>query len=74
MDFEKEELSVAAEMKAFLPQDWSTEWDINSIVGGDVQIASATIFNRVQEVQTHHTLLGFGAACPNEDRGFDECP
>ncbi|KAK5951667.1 hypothetical protein OHC33_007346 [Knufia fluminis] len=51
------ELLVAAEMKAFLPLGWKPEWDIKSIVGGDFQIASATIFKGVQKVRPGHVLM-----------------
>lgn len=57
------ELLVAAEIKAFLPMGWKPEWDVKSIVGGDFQIASATIFRGVQKVRPGHVLMcrSFGA-------------
>lgn len=51
------ELWVAAEMKAFLPFGWKPEWDVKSIVGGDFQIASSTIFKQVQKVRPGHVLI-----------------
>lgn len=51
------ELMLAAEMKAFLPLGWKPEWDVKSIVGGDFQIASATIFKGVQRVRPGHVLI-----------------
>lgn len=57
------EMLVASEMKAFLPLGWKPEWDVKSIVGGDFQIASATIFKKVQKVRPGHVLIcrSFGA-------------
>lgn len=51
------ELWITAEMKAFLPLGWKPEWDVKSIVGGDFQIASSTIFKDVQKVRPGHTLM-----------------
>ena len=48
------ELLIAAEMKALLPLGWKPEWDVESIVSGDFQISSATIFKGVQKVGTDH--------------------
>lgn len=65
------EMWVAAEMKAFLPFGWKPEWDVKSIVGGDFQIASATIFKRVQKVRPGHVLICRSFGTVHEQQYWD---
>ena len=66
-----DELLLAAEMKAFLPLGWTPEWDVKSIVGGDFQIASATIFKRVQKVRPGHVLICRSFGTVHEQQYWD---
>lgn len=65
------ELLLAAEMKAFLPLGWKPEWDVKSIVSGDFQIASSTIFKRVQKVRPGHMLMCRSFGTVNEQQYWD---
>lgn len=65
------ELMLAAEMKAFLPMGWQPEWDVKSIVGGDFQIASATIFKGVQKVRPGHVLMCRSFGTVHEQQYWD---
>ena len=66
-----DELMVAAEMKAFLPLGWKPEWDVKSIVGGDFQIASATVFKGVQKVRPGHVLMCRSFGTVHEQQYWD---
>lgn len=44
------EISVATEMKAFLPLGWKPEWAVAAIVSGSFQTGSGTIFKDVRSV------------------------
>ncbi|KAJ9609340.1 hypothetical protein H2200_005667 [Cladophialophora chaetospira] len=65
------ELLVAAEMKAFLPLGWKPEWEVKSVVGGDFQIGSQTIFKNVQKVRPGHILISRCFGTVSEQQYWD---
>lgn len=52
------EISVATEMKAFLPLGWKPEWAVAAIVSGSFQTGSGTIFKDVRSVSMFQVCKG----------------